>query len=143
MWMRRQSKRLSILIKFSSYNVAELVFKLRYRAFLWVWRRKMEVTGGQLMEMENWSCEQQFGKSSSIYHPCPLLRASPSNSHSLLSYLSEVPFLLVPKDQNMSHVFSSRQEKGQRVGVMKGLKDPHKPLTAVYLGEGQYILRKV
>lgn len=103
----------------------------------------MEVTGGQLMEMENWSCEQQFGKSSSIYHPCPLLRASPSNSHSLLSYLSEVPFLLVPKDQNMSHVFSSRQEKGQRVGVMKGLKDPHKPLTAVYLGEGQYILRKV
>lgn len=103
----------------------------------------MEVTGGQLMEMQNWSCEQQFGKSSSIYHPCPLLRASPSNSHSLLSYLSEVPFLLVPKDQNMFHVFSSRQEKGQRVGVMKGLKDPHKPLTAVYLGEGQYILRKV
>lgn len=72
------------------------------------------------MEITN-SLEEKFGKSSRIHHHSPPCRGPPLSLFSaFLSFRSPSSFLLVPNDQNMFHVFSSRHEKGQRVGAIKG-----------------------
>lgn len=119
MWMRKQSKRLHSLLKIIRMW-KNLFLKLWYLAFLWDGRRKQEHYGGHFMEITN-SLEEKFSKSSRIHHHSPPCRGPPLSLFSaFLSFRSPSSFLLVPNDQNMFHVFSSRHEKGQRAGAIKG-----------------------